>query len=71
MYVSLLAGTKGCFDDVPVDKIKLAENALHREVKAKHVKLTQALSTGDKPSDEQNETVIKLAKEIAETYKPA
>ena len=32
MYVSLLAATQGCFDVVPVDKIKLAEESLFREL---------------------------------------
>jgi F-type H+/Na+-transporting ATPase subunit alpha len=71
MYVSLLAGTQGAFDVVPVEKIKTAEAALHRELKSKHAKLIEALNTGDKPTDAQNETVLKAAKSIADTYKPA
>ncbi len=70
MYTSLYAATQGTFDQVPLDKINLAEEALHRELKNKHAKLIEALNTGDKPSDEQNATVLKVAKKIAETYKP-
>ncbi len=71
MYTSLLAATEGAFDVVPVDKIKLAEESLHRELKSKHAKLIEKLNTGDKPTDEQKATVLKVAKSIAESYKPA
>jgi F-type H+-transporting ATPase subunit alpha len=71
MYASLLAGTSGAFDVVPVEKIKDAEAALHRELKSKQAKLIEALNTGDKPTDAQNDTVLKTAKSIADTYKPA
>lgn len=70
MYTSLLAATEGAFDVVPVDKIKPAEEALHRELKTKHAKLTETLNKGDKPTDEQKATVLKVAKSIAESYKP-
>ena len=33
MYATLLAATEGCFDVVPLDKIKSAENSLLRELK--------------------------------------
>lgn len=69
MYTSLYAATQGCFDKVPLEKVKLAEEALHRELKNKHAKLTEALNTGDKPTDAQNDAVLKAAKAIAETYK--
>jgi F-type H+-transporting ATPase subunit alpha len=70
MYVSLLAGTQGAFDIVPVGKIKQAESSLHRELKSKHAKLTEDLNTGDKPTDEQSAAVLKIAKSVAESYKP-
>jgi F-type H+-transporting ATPase subunit alpha len=69
MYASLYAANQGAFDDVPLEKIKPAEEALHRELEAKHAKLTEALNTGDKPTDAQNDTVLKVAKAIAGTYK--
>ena len=71
MYVSLYAANEGAFDNVPVEKIKLAQEALLRELKSKHLKLVEALNTGDKPTDAQNDQVLKLAKAIAETYKEA
>lgn len=68
MYTSLYAATEGCFDKVPLEKIKPAEAALHRELKTKHAKLVETLNTGDKPTDAQNQTVLKVAKAVAETY---
>ena len=62
---------KAAFDEVPLDKIKPAEEAMHRELKSKHAKLIEALNTGDKPTDEQNTSVLKVATTIAATYKVA
>ena len=69
MYVSLYAANNGCFDDLPLEKVKLAEDAIHRELKAKHAKLTGELNTGDKPTDAQNATVLKVAKAVTASYK--
>ncbi|HVV67181.1 MAG TPA: F0F1 ATP synthase subunit alpha [Candidatus Saccharimonadales bacterium] len=69
MYAALMAANEGCFDDVPLEKIKIAEQALLRELKSRHTKLIEAVNTGDKPTDVQNDTIIKLAKKVAETYK--
>jgi F-type H+-transporting ATPase subunit alpha len=71
MYASLYAANNGAFDDIPVEKVKPAEEALHRELKSKHGKVIEALNTGDKPTDVQNETVLKVAKSVAATYKAA
>jgi F-type H+/Na+-transporting ATPase subunit alpha len=71
MYSSLYSATQGAFDKVPVDKIKLAEEALHRELKSKHSKLVETINTGDKPSDSQNETILKVAKNVTDSYKEA
>ncbi len=68
MYASLLAATSGAFDKVPLDKIKAAEEAMHRELKAKHAKLTDTINTGDKVADADNEAVLKVAKSVAATY---
>ncbi len=68
MYAVLYAATQGTFDEVPVDKIKQAEDALLRELKSKHARLTETLNTGDKVSDDQNASVLKVAKTVAGTY---
>ncbi len=69
MYASLFAAGQGVFDIVPIEKVKAAEEALHRELKAKQPKLIETLNTGDKPTDAQNEAILKIAKAVAETYK--
>ena len=69
MYATLKAANEGCFDEVPLEKIKIAEESLLRELKSKHAKLVDALNTGDKPTDAQNDTIVKLANKIALTYK--
>ncbi len=71
MYASLYAATQGVFDEVPVEKVKTAESALHRELKTKHAALAKALNSGDKPTEAHNETLLKLARSIAGTYKEA
>ena len=68
MYAILFAANQGAFDQVPLDKIEAALSALLRELKTKQAKLTEALNTGDKPSDEQNAIVMRVAKSIAGTY---
>ena len=68
MYSILYAATNGAFDVVPIEKIDAAREAVLRELKAKHAKLTEALNTGAKPSDEQNEQVLKVAKSVAASY---
>ena len=68
MYSLLHTVTSGAFDNVPLEKIKPAEEALLRELKTKHTKVTEALNTGDKPTDEQNDTILKVAKAIAASY---
>lgn len=71
MYSSLYSAGQGVFDKIPVEKIKVAEAAMHRELKSKHAKLTTELNTGNKPTDAQNEAVLKVAKSVAESYKTA
>lgn len=68
MYSSLYAANEGCFDKVPLDKIKVAEDSLHRELKSKHAKLVEQVNSGDKVSDENNEIILKVAKDVADSY---
>jgi F-type H+-transporting ATPase subunit alpha len=69
MYTTLYAATNGVFDEVPLDKVKPAEEALIRELKNKHAKLTDALNTGDKPTDAQNNELLKVAKTVLGSYR--
>lgn len=68
MYSVLYAANNGAFDTVPLEKIEAARDALHRDLKSKHAKLVDTLNTGDKPTDEQNEQLLKVAQDIAKQY---
>ena len=68
MYSVLYAATQGAFDVVPLEKIEAARESLLRELKSKHAKLTETLNKGDKPTDEQNEQVLKVANDISKQY---
>jgi F-type H+-transporting ATPase subunit alpha len=70
MYAMLLAATNGCFDAVPVDKLKTVEANLLRDLKAKQPKLIEQINTGDEPSDKDKEKIIELANQIAKAYEP-
>jgi F-type H+-transporting ATPase subunit alpha len=69
MYSILYAATSGAFDAVPLEKVEAAKEAILRELKSKHAKLTETLNTGDKPTDAQNDEVLKVAKSVCEQYK--
>jgi F-type H+-transporting ATPase subunit alpha len=68
MYSTLLAATEGCFDKVSLDKIKLAEANLHRELKHDFPKDVEKLNSGDEPDDKLKEHIVKMANKIAESY---
>ncbi len=68
MYASLLATTQGAFDKVPLEQIQHARQALLRTLQTHHAELVKAVNTGDKPTDEQQEAVLKVAQEVAAEY---
>ena len=70
MYATLLAATTGCFDKVPLDKIKLAEANLLRELKHDHTADMDVINTGAEPEEKVREKIVKLANKIAESYQP-
>ena len=69
MYAVLLTATEGCFDAVPIDKVKTVEANLLRELKHDHAKDMESINKGDEPDDKLKQTIIKLANKIAESYK--
>ena len=68
MYVLLLAATHGYFDKVPLEKIQAAEAALLQELKAKHAKLTDVVNSGDKVPDNEQASLLKVARTITSEY---
>ncbi|MGZ6004671.1 MAG: F0F1 ATP synthase subunit alpha [Candidatus Saccharimonadales bacterium] len=71
MYATLLAATEGCFDVVPLDKIKSAEDSLLRELKHDHGKVVEKINSGDEPDDKTKQMIVEMANKIANSYKPA
>lgn len=69
MYSTLFAANNGCFDGVPLEKLKLAEEALFMELESKYPKLVKALDTGNKPTDEENNALKKIATVIGNSYR--
>jgi F-type H+-transporting ATPase subunit alpha len=68
MYVMLLAATEGCFDSVPIDKIKTAESNLLREIKHEEPKIVEQINTGDEPDEKAKKSIISIANKIAKSY---
>jgi len=64
---TILAGTEGAFDGVPVDKVKAAQEALLTHLEQKEKKLTEKLNT-EKPSDEDKKKITEAASAIAKQY---
>ncbi|HLB66067.1 MAG TPA: F0F1 ATP synthase subunit alpha [Candidatus Saccharimonadales bacterium] len=64
----LLAANEGCFDKVPMPKIKDAQAALLKQLKTEHKKAMDELNKGDKASDATAKTIIKVANSISKTY---
>lgn len=70
MYSLLLSATNGAFDTVPVDKVKLAEANLIRELKHDNPKEMDKINSGDEPDDKTQKLIIDTAKKIAKSYEP-
>lgn len=70
MYATLLAATNGCFDKVPLDKVKTAEANLLRELKHDHAKEMEKVNTGDEPDEKTQKLIVDIANKIAISYKP-
>lgn len=67
-YASLLAATEGAFDDVPVDKIKDAQQSLLTTLHSENRKVMEKLNEGDKPDDKANQLILDAAQKVAKTY---
>ncbi|MBA3758627.1 F0F1 ATP synthase subunit alpha [Candidatus Saccharibacteria bacterium] len=70
MYAVLYSATNGAFDKVPIEKLKLVEANLLRDLKSKHAKLIEQINTGAEPDDKDKDILLKLANEIAKAYEP-
>ena len=68
---TLLAATKGAFDNVPTEKMKDAQAELITLLENSHPEIIKALNKGDKPADELIATVLDVAKKVAHGFSAA
>lgn len=69
MYSILLAATEGCFDEVPLDNVKTAQAALLSELSKAHKRDMETVNTGAVPSEAIQKLIVKVATEVANSYK--
>ncbi|HRN90550.1 MAG TPA: F0F1 ATP synthase subunit alpha, partial [Candidatus Saccharibacteria bacterium] len=67
-YVSIFAITEGLFDKVTIKKIQDAKTALITRLDADHKKQMGELDKGDKPSEEIQKIVTKVATAVAKGF---
>lgn len=68
---ALLATTEGLFDDVPVDQVGSAEEAIRRATRDRADKITERVISGEKLSDDDRQSLIDLAREQLTDFKRA
>jgi F-type H+-transporting ATPase subunit alpha len=66
--LSVVAATKGAFDEVPTEKIKDAQAELISYAEDKHKDVIKSLNKGEKPTDELIKTVVTAAEKVAKSY---
>lgn len=66
---SLLAANEGALDSVPVEKIKVAQEAFLSALGKQHKKEMTELDKGDKVSDKTQALILKVAAQVAKEYK--
>ena len=66
----LLALTAELFDNVPLDKMKEAEQAVHRAAVAIPKEICTRLDTADKLSDEDRKQIIDIANQALASFQP-
>ena len=66
----LLALTAGLFDDVPLDRMTDAEQAVRKAAAEIPAEVRERLDTADKLSDEDRETIIEIARQALAAFSP-
>lgn len=64
----LTAGTGGAFDQVPITKVKEAQNKFLQHLNAQNKSLVSELAKGEKLSDKHKEEIMKVAESIAKDF---
>lgn len=65
----LLAANEGCFDPVPLEKVKEAQSNLLTRLGRDHKKEMNELNKGDKPTEATQKLIVKVANEAAKSFK--
>ncbi len=66
----LLALTAELFDNVPLDQMTDAEQAVHESAAKIPSEVSERLGTADKLSDEDREAIVEIARQALEKYQP-
>lgn len=66
--VSIVASTGGAFDNVPVEKIQSAQEALLTDMQQHHKKLIHKLDEGSEIDDSEKKVIIDAAAKVAKEY---
>ncbi len=68
MYAILLAAEEGCFDKVPLDRVKTVEANLLRELKHDYAEAMEKINTGAEPDEDVKKKIVEVARNITESY---
>ena len=66
---SLMAATRGGFDEVPVENIKEAQHMLLTTLEGDHKDVMKQLNTGDKPDETIEKAVLAAATKVAKAFR--
>jgi F-type H+-transporting ATPase subunit alpha len=67
--IALVAATNGAFDGIASNDVEVAVHRLIAGVEKTHAKLVKSTNEGIKPEDKDIEAIVKIAKEVAKTFK--
>lgn len=65
---SMMVANAGLLDDLPTEKVKPAQQELLSVLHSDHKDLVKQLNTGDKPTDDLQEKILKIAKKVLHPF---
>ncbi|HXY17796.1 MAG TPA: hypothetical protein VEH48_00005, partial [Candidatus Nitrosopolaris sp.] len=66
---SVFSATEGAFDNVPIENLKAAQDAMLADIEQNHEPVITELSKGDKPSEASKKAILAAAAKIAKQYR--
>lgn len=67
--VIVFSATEGAFDNVPVENLRAAQDAMLGDIEQHHKAVITELAKGDKPTDAAKKAIISSAEKIAKQYR--